>query len=84
MSQLADLVNFFFVDYRDIKGSYDKIVSIEMLEAVGEKNWNTYFNQVSNMLKDDGEALIQSILIEDWRFDDYRKKATTYRYNNPN
>ena len=63
------------MDYRDLDGSYDKIVSIEMLEAVGEKNWPIYFNKVNGLLTDQGEALLQSILIEDWRFDDYRKKA---------
>jgi len=65
----------FFQDYRDLEGKYDRIVSIEMLEAVGEKNWPTYFNQVKQLLKPEGEALIQTILIEDSRFEDYRKKA---------
>ena len=72
---LSDLIKLFFMDYRDLDGNYDKIVSIEMLEAVGEKNWPIYFNKVNELLTDQGEALIQSILIEDWRFDDYRKKA---------
>ena len=74
-SGLSDLITLFFMDYRDLSGSYDKIVSIEMLEAVGEKNWHVFFNKVNELLTDQGEALIQSILIEDWRFDDYRKKA---------
>ncbi len=74
-SGLSKQVNLFFQDYRDLEGKYDRIVSIEMLEAVGEKNWPTYFNQVKQLLKPDGEALIQTILIEDSRFEDYRKKA---------
>ena len=74
-SGLSKQVNLFFQDYRDLEGKYDRIVSIEMLEAVGEKNWTTYFNQVKQLLKPDGEALIQTILIEDSRFEDYRKKA---------
>ena len=74
-SGLSKQVNLFFQDYRDLEGKYDRIVSIEMLEAVGEKNWPTYFNQVKQLLKPEGEALIQTILIEDSRFEDYRKKA---------
>ena len=74
-SGLSKQVNLFFQDYRDLEGKYDRIVSIEMLEAVGEKNWPTYFNQVKQLMKPEGEALIQTILIEDSRFEDYRKKA---------
>lgn len=58
-------------DYRDCGGKFDKIVSIEMLEAVGEENWPIYFSKLQELLKPNGEALIQSILIENSRFDDY-------------
>ena len=59
-------------DYRDIQGQFDKIVSIEMIEAVGEKFWNTYFGKVRASLKPGGKALIQGITIQERYFDDYR------------
>jgi cyclopropane-fatty-acyl-phospholipid synthase len=62
-------------DYRDAKGQYDKIVSIEMFEAVGYENWDTYFRTVKNLLKPGGSAVLQIILIEDKRFEDYRKNV---------
>lgn len=63
------------MDYRDIEGRYDKIVSIEMIEAVGEKYWDSFFGKVSASLKDKGEALIQAITIDDNYFDSYRKRT---------
>lgn len=63
------------MDYRDIKGSFDKIVSIEMIEAVGEKYWGSFFDKVSSSLRPGGEALIQSITIQDHLFDSYRSKT---------
>ncbi|QDK44595.1 SAM-dependent methyltransferase [Bdellovibrio sp. ZAP7] len=62
-------------DYREIEGRYDKIVSIEMIEAVGEKYWPEFFNKVSSSLKDKGSALIQSITIQDQYFEQYRRKT---------
>lgn len=62
-------------DYRDISGTYDKIVSIEMFEAVGHEHWSTYFNKIQDLLKPGGIALLQVILIEDSRFDSYRKNV---------
>ena len=58
-------------DYRDCTGQFDKIVSIEMLEAVGEENWPIYFAKLQELLKPNGQAMIQSILIENSRFEDY-------------
>ncbi|MBL0921028.1 MAG: class I SAM-dependent methyltransferase [Phycisphaerales bacterium] len=55
-------------DYRDVRGEFDKIVSIEMLEAVGAENLGGYFAACSRLLKADGAALIQSIVIRDQRF----------------
>lgn len=60
------------LDYRDCIGKFDKIVSIEMLEAVGEENWPIYFAKLQELLKPNGRAMIQSILIENSRFEDYR------------
>lgn len=62
-------------DYREIEGRFDKIVSIEMVEAVGEKYWPEFFGKVSSSLKDKGAALIQSITIQDQYFDQYRSKT---------
>jgi len=55
-------------DYRDLRGRYDKLVSIEMIEAIGHHYLDTYFAQVGNLLHDDGLALIQAITIEDHRY----------------
>jgi len=60
-------------DYRDIRESFDHIVSIEMFEAVGERWWPSYFASVAKALKPGGKALIQSITIDDGLFGAYRK-----------
>ncbi len=60
-------------DYRDLDQRYDRIVSIEMLEAVGEANWPIYFEQIRKLLKPGGQAVIQVITIADERFESYRK-----------
>ncbi len=60
-------------DYREIQGQFNKIVSIEMIEAVGQKYWPQYFSKVRDSLKSGGEALIQSITIRDDRFEDYSR-----------
>lgn len=62
-------------DYRDASGTYDKIVSIEMFEAVGEENWPTYFRAIRERLKPGGIAVLQVITINDDIFEDYRKGA---------
>jgi len=61
-----------FQDYRELEGKYDKIVSIEMFEAVGEKHWVTYFDKLKSLLKKDGKASIQVITINPQRFERYR------------
>jgi len=65
---------FEYKDYRDIKGKFDHIVSIEMFEAVGEQYWDTYFNKLHELLESGGTAVIQSITINENRFDDYRSR----------
>ena len=67
-------VNIKILDYRDINKKYDNIVSIEMIEAVGEKYLNTYFKTIKENLKPDGRAAIQSIVISDNLYDRYRTK----------
>lgn len=72
---LLDRVEIRIQDYRDCEGSFDKIVSIEMFEAVGEENWPVYFDKVKHLLKAGGEAMLQVITISRDRFDTYRNTA---------
>jgi cyclopropane-fatty-acyl-phospholipid synthase len=60
-------------DYRDVGGKFDRIVSIEMLEAVGENYWPTYFTKLRDCLKPSGTCVLQTITIAEDRFDTYRK-----------
>lgn len=69
---LSDLVDFKLQDYRDERGSYDGIASIEMFEAVGEKYWPTYFNTVRERLKPGARATLQIITVVDKRWEVYR------------
>jgi len=62
-------------DYRDLSGKYDKLVSIEMIEAVGEKFLPGYFAKCSDLLKPDGMMCLQAITIPDHRYEDYRKSV---------
>lgn len=55
-------------DYRQLKGQFNKLVSIEMIEAVGHHFYKSYFKTIARLLKDDGEALIQAITIKDQRY----------------
>lgn len=64
-----------FEDYRDTKGKFDKIVSIEMFEAVGEKHWHSYFTTIRNRLKPGGKAVIQVITIDHDRYLKYRNRV---------
>jgi cyclopropane-fatty-acyl-phospholipid synthase len=70
---LADRADIRLQDYRDVEGSYDRIVSIEMLEAVGEAYWPLYFDQLRRRLKSGGTAVLQVITIADDRFESYRR-----------
>jgi cyclopropane-fatty-acyl-phospholipid synthase len=75
LAGLQDKVDIKFCDYRDLNEKYDRIVSIEMFEAVGESYWPTYFEQVHECLKPGGKAGLQIITIAQKRFDAYRKKT---------
>lgn len=61
-------------DYRDASGQYDRIVSIEMLEAVGEAYWPAYFRQLHDLLAPGGSAVVQVITIASERFAYYRRR----------
>ena len=65
---LQDKVTLLLKDYRDLTGSYNKLVSIEMIEAVGHEYYASYFSQCSKLLTDDGLMLIQAITIADQRY----------------
>lgn len=70
---LSDRVDIRMRDYRDERGIYDGIASIEMFEAVGEKYWPIYFNTLRERLKPGCSATLQIITVQDARFDIYRK-----------
>jgi cyclopropane-fatty-acyl-phospholipid synthase len=70
---LADRVEVRLQDYRDVTGSFDGVVSIEMIEAVGEAYWPVYFETIQRVLKPGGRAAIQAITIEASRFEPYRR-----------
>lgn len=67
-------------DYRDVKGKYAGIVSIEMFEAVGERYWPTYFKTIKDRLAEGGKAVIQTITIDDRYFDAYKKRSDFIRH----
>jgi len=69
---LNNKINVMFLDYRDIKKKYNKIASIEMIEAVGEKYLDKYFETIKNSLLPNGRAAIQGITIKDELFDRYK------------
>lgn len=72
---VEDRVTVLKKDYRDLDGQYDKLVSIEMIEAVGHEYMDTYLQVCSERLKPEGRALIQAILMSDRNFDNYIKSV---------
>ena len=74
-AKAADLegqAQFELVDYRDLRGQFDRIVSIEMFEAVGERYWDAYFKTVHDCLRPGGRAAFQIITLRDDAFERYR------------
>lgn len=69
---LSEKVSLRLQDYRDVVGPFDKVASIEMFEAVGEKYWPAYFGKIADVLKPGGRAALQIITIRDELFEDYR------------
>jgi len=67
------LVDIRLCDYRNINGSFDRIVSIEMFEAVGYEYYGAFFGQCSRLLKPNGRMFLQTIYMNDQRFDAYRR-----------
>jgi len=72
---LQDRVTLLLEDYRDLRGSYDKLVSVEMIEAVGHHYLDTYFARCSELLKPDGLMLLQAITIRDQLYADAVKSV---------
>lgn len=73
--RLGDKAEIRFQDYRDTTERFDAIASIEMIEAVGEANWPTYFGVLRDRLKPGGAAAVQAITIDEALYPDYRAKA---------
>ena len=70
---LEDRIEIRFCDYRQMRGRFDKIVSIEMLEAVGHRYYDVFFTQLDRLLAPSGIAVIQTITITDQRYEQYRR-----------
>jgi cyclopropane-fatty-acyl-phospholipid synthase len=70
---LQDQVELLLKDYRDLDGKYDKLVSIEMIEAVGHRYYANYFKKCSSLLRENGLMLIQAITIPDQRYQQAKK-----------
>ena len=72
---LQDRVTLLLEDYRDLRGEYDALISIEMVEAVGHHYLDTYFERCSALLKPDGAMLLQAITIRDQFYDQARRSV---------
>lgn len=72
---LQDRITLLTQDYRDLQGPFDKLVSIEMIEAVGAEYLDTYMATLQRLLKPDGVALLQAITIEDHRYEQARRSV---------
>jgi cyclopropane-fatty-acyl-phospholipid synthase len=72
---MQDRVTLLLRDYRDLEGEFDKLISLEMIEAIGYEQYKTYFAKCGELLRPGGRMLIQAITIEDERFEQYRKNV---------
>lgn len=77
---LQDRITVLCQDYRDLRGSYDKLVSIEMIEAVGERHLSGYFRTCAQLLKPHGMMLLQAITIADQKYQQYRREVDFIQY----
>jgi cyclopropane-fatty-acyl-phospholipid synthase len=74
-ARLEDRVSVLFEDYRDLRGTYDKLVSIEMIEAVGHQFFDTFFRQCGKLLKPHGLALLQGIVMNEQAYPQYLRSV---------
>jgi hypothetical protein len=72
---LADRVTLLKQDYRELRGTYGKLVSIEMIEAVGPQYLDAYFQACSRLLRPDGQMLLQGIVMPEHRYPAYLRSA---------
>jgi len=72
---VEDRVTVLLEDYRDLNGQYDKLVSLEMIEAIGFDQYDTYFAKCAELLRPGGRMLVQAITIEDDRFEQYSRNV---------
>jgi cyclopropane-fatty-acyl-phospholipid synthase len=79
-SRLRGAADIQLCDYRDVMGQFDSIVSVEMIEAVGERYWPTYFDTLKRCLAPGGKVAVQAIIVEDALFPDYRKRSDFIRH----
>lgn len=70
---LSDRIDVQLTDYREVQGKFDRVISVEMLEAVGHEYLPTYFGTIDKLLNPNGLAVIQVITLPDQRYDDYRR-----------
>jgi cyclopropane-fatty-acyl-phospholipid synthase len=82
---LQDRITVLLQDYRDLRGRFDKLVSIEMIEAVGWRNFGVFFRKCSELLKPDGAMLLQAITIDDRAYEiEKRTRSFIRTYIFPN
>ena len=72
---LSDRVEVLFDDYRDLEGRYDKLVSLEMIEAVGHQFYDQYFHKCASLLKPNGRMLLQAIVMPEQRYATYLRSV---------
>jgi cyclopropane-fatty-acyl-phospholipid synthase len=75
LGQAGDRITLLLEDYRNLSGQFDKLVSIEMFEAVGLKYYDSYFSACDHLLKPDGIMLLQTITMNEQNFPAYRKRC---------
>jgi cyclopropane-fatty-acyl-phospholipid synthase len=68
-------------DYRDVSGTFDRIASIEMIEAVGEAFWPVYFDKIASCLSSEGTAVLQAITIDERYYESYRRRPDFIQLN---
>lgn len=72
---LSDRISLLQSDYRDLTGQYDKLVSIEMIEAVGHNYFDAFFEKIGQLLRPDGSAILQAIVMPEARYEQYRRSV---------
>jgi cyclopropane-fatty-acyl-phospholipid synthase len=79
-ARLGDKAEIQLEDYRNARGTFDAVVSIEMVEAVGEQYWPRYFQTITDRVSRDGRAIVQAIVVRDELFAGYRKRSDFIRH----